>query len=370
MNPSVSPQLSRVTLRASARGILTPHRFSLSAAGHFIYGRNERFVMPHVVTIIVNYRSAELTLNAVRSLHAARSTLTSLHVYVVENASGDGERLAAAFADDEFNNWVTLIQSPVNGGFAHGNNQALRASFAASPRADFIFLLNPDAAVRPNALEKMVQFLEANSNVAIVGPKLENADGSDWNWAFRFPNILGELDRGLRLGVVSKLLSPYLGSRPVGDVVEPVDWLPGAALLIRREVFEQVGLMDESYFLYYEETDFLLNAARAGLQCWYFPESRVIHIAGYSTGVTSRGVKAKRLPSYWFESRRRFFIKNFGLPYAIAADVAYLSGTALFKVRMRISRRTDETTPYLLRDLLQHFCLRPKFHKISEPINH
>src|SRR5690606_15270879 len=148
--------------RASARGIFTPHGLSLSAAGHFIYGRNERFVMPHVVTIIVNYRSAELTLNAVRSLHAARSTLTSLHVYVVENASGDGERLAAAFADDEFNNWVTLIQSPVNGGFAHGNNQALRASFAASPRADFIFLLNPDAAVRPNALEKMVQFLEAN----------------------------------------------------------------------------------------------------------------------------------------------------------------------------------------------------------------
>lgn len=326
--------------------------------------------MPHVVAIIVNYRSAELTLSAVRSLHATRPTLSSLHVYVVENASGDGERLAAAFNQDEFRDWVTLIESPINGGFAHGNNQALRLAFASSPAVDFVFLLNPDAALRPLALEKLVDFLETHAHVAIVGPKLENADGSDWNWAFRFPNILGELDRGLRLGLVSKLLREHLGSRPVGNVVERVDWLPGAALLIRREVFERVGLMDESYFLYYEETDFLLNAARAGLQCWYFPGSRVTHIAGYSTGVTSRGVKAKRLPSYWFESRRRFFIKNFGLPYAIAADLAYLSGTALFKARMRISRRTDDMTPHLLRDLFHHFCLRPKFHKITEAINY
>jgi len=309
--------------------------------------------MPNVAVIIVNYRSAELTIKSLRTVAAARGSV-QLHAYVIENDSGDGARLTDALAAPEFADWVSLVISPKNGGFASGNNLAIRTALSRGTPPDAYFLLNPDTEVQPFALERLVSFLNEHPSVAIVGPKLLSEDGSEWNWAFRFPNIWGEFDRGLRLGLVTRLLDNHVGARRVGSSPERVDWLPGAALLIRREVFERVGLMDEGYFLYYEETDFILAAARAGLQCWYFPDARVMHIAGHSTGVTTRGVKKKRLPSYWFESRRRFFTKNFGRTYAALADLAYIAGSALFQVRRTLSRKEDSGPPHLVRDLIRH----------------
>ena len=125
--------------------------------------------------------------------------------------------------------------------------------------------------------------------------------------------------------------------------------MPGASVLVRREVFEDIGLMDEAYFLYYEETDFFLEAARAGWSALYVPASRVRHIAGQSTGVTGQGDK-KRLPDYWFESRRRYFEKNFGLGYAAAADLLHAGGMALHRVRTTIMGAPNPDPPHALRD--------------------
>ena len=141
------------------------------------------------------------------------------------------------------------------------------------------------------------------------------------------------------------------------DQPRQVDWLPGASMMIRQEVFRAIGLMDESYFLYFEETDFCLQARRAGWHCWYVPQSRVLHIAGQSTGVTAALERPRRLPAYWFESRRRYFIKNHGRGYAAAADVLWMLAFASWRVRRWLLRRPDPAPPWQLLDFFRHSAL-------------
>jgi N-acetylglucosaminyl-diphospho-decaprenol L-rhamnosyltransferase len=133
-----------------------------------------------------------------------------------------------------------------------------------------------------------------------------------------------------------------------------VDWLPGASMMIRREVFKSIGLMDEGYFLYYEETDFCLQARRANWSCWYVPQSRVMHIAGQSTGVTDRKAVPRRLPQYWFNSRRRYFTKNHGIFYAALADLAWTVGFVLWRLRRVVQRKPDTDPPKFLEDFLRN----------------
>ena len=128
-------------------------------------------------------------------------------------------------------------------------------------------------------------------------------------------------------------------------------------MMIRRQVFESIGLMDEGYFLYYEETDLCLQAKRAGWSCWYVPESKVMHIAGQSTGVTDRTHAPKRLPQYVFDSRRRYFLKNHGFFYLLATDVIWTVAFCTWRLRRILQRKPDTDPPYLLWDRIQNSAL-------------
>jgi GT2 family glycosyltransferase len=127
--------------------------------------------------------------------------------------------------------------------------------------------------------------------------------------------------------------------------------------MVRRSVFASIGLLDEGYFLYHEETDFCLQAQRAGWTSWYVPESRVMHIAGGSTGVTTRNAPLKRRPQYWFDSRRRYFTKNHGWAYAVVADLAWSTGLVSKQLRRRLQRRPSQDPPHLLWDSLRNSTL-------------
>ena len=91
---------------------------------------------------------------------------------------------------------------------------------------------------------------------------------------------------------------------------QPIDWVSGASTMMRRTAIDSIGGFDENYFLYFEETDFCLRAKRAGFTTWYVPQSRVVHIAGQSTKLMERETLPRRLPAYWFESRRRYQAKE------------------------------------------------------------
>lgn len=312
-----------------------------------------------LLVVIVNYRTAALVVNGLRALATELRDHPGAQVVVVDNDSGDGsaERIAAAIDAEGWDGWARLQRAPLNGGFAYGNNLAIRPALASATPPDWIWLLNPDTEVRPGALAALLDFLRAHPRAGIAGSRFELADGTPWPHAFRFPSLLGELSAALRFGPVTALLRRWSVLLTMGEQPERVDWLPGASLLLRRAVFESVGLMDEDYFLYYEETDFCLQAARAGWTCWHVPASRVMHIAGQSTGVTGAQAGLRRLPAYWFESRRRYFVKNHGRLYAAATDLLWAAGFLLWRLRRRLQRKPDPDPPGLFGDLLRHSAL-------------
>jgi len=312
-----------------------------------------------VVVAIVNYRTAPLTINCLRSLAQDIQNMPGTQVVVVDNNSEDGsaEAIQQAIADNEWSTWASLIPSNHNGGFSYGNNQVIRPVLASDHPPDYVWLLNPDTEIRPGSLQALTDFMQNNPKVGICGSSFEEVDGEPWPIAFRFPTILSELEDGLRLGLVSKLLSRWRVAQEMPDHPTQVDWLPGASMLVRRQVFETVGLMDEGYFLYFEETDFCLQAVRAGWECWYVPESRVMHIAGQSTGVTATTDQPKRLPQYWFNSRRRYFVKNHGRFYTAIVDIVWFIAFALWRIRRIVQRKPDSDPPYLLRDFLKNSAI-------------
>jgi len=309
--------------------------------------------------VIVNYRTADLTVDCLLSLADEVPSLKDARVVVTDNLSGDDsvEHIQHAIQENHWDGWVTLMPLDHNGGFAYGNNQAIRPALSADAPPNFVLLLNPDTVIRPGAVARLIDFMQANPKAGIAGSRLEDPDATPQRSAFRFPTIRSELDGGLRLGLVSRLLKSTCIAPPVRDEPHPTDWTAGASMIVRREVFDDAGLMDEDYFMYFEEVDFCLRASRAGWPCWYVPESRVVHLVGQASGVTDTKSAPKRRPAYWFESRRRYFTKNHGLVFALMADAAWALCFATYRVRRALQRKPDTDPPKLLYDFLRHSVL-------------
>ena len=315
--------------------------------------------VPRLAVTIVAWKGADLTIDCLRSVEPEVRDLGNCHVYVVDNASPDdsADRVERAIKDNLWSDWVTFIRSPHNGGFAAGNNIAIRLELVAKPTPKYILLLNPDTVVRRGSFRLLMNFMERNPHVGIGGGRSEDPDTTPQVCCFRFPNILGEVASYLRLGVVDRLLKRHLVIFDIPREPCAVDWIAGAFMMIRKEVFDDVGLMDEGYFLYYEETDFLLRAQRAGWPCWHVPEARIVHLVGQSSGVTKRTGKPARMPAYWFESRRRYFVLNHGRLYAACTDVLVLLSLATKPIRDLLQGRRESRPPQFFRDFLKHSAM-------------
>jgi N-acetylglucosaminyl-diphospho-decaprenol L-rhamnosyltransferase len=305
-----------------------------------------------LLVVIVNYKTAALTIACLETLQPELDEIPGARVAVVENASGDGETLAQAIAERGWGSWVHLEVVDRNGGFSMGNNRGIQPALESANPPRYILLLNADTEVRyPGAIRTLIDFMDENPKAGLAGSSFENLDGSDWHLAFRFPTPLGEFVQSLRIGPLSRLMHRHIVVRFMDqDRPQPVDWVAGACMIIRREVFGAIGLMDEEYFLYFEEVDFCLQANRAGWPCWYVPQSRIMHIGGQSTKQTERNRRPDRTPAYWFASRSRYFRKNFGLSGAIAADLGYGLGFAVWRLRRFVTRSPDTDPPHHLGD--------------------
>ena len=200
--------------------------------------------------------------------------------------------------------------------------------------------------------------MDAHPKCGVAGSRLEDPDGTPQRSAFRFHSVLGELESGLRLGVVSRLLSRRIVAPPVPDHTVQTDWVSGASMMVRRKVFNQIGLLDEGYFMYFGTYQHSLRAHRAGWECWYVPASRVVHLVGRSSGVNDPKQAGKRRPTYWFASRNRFFTKNFGAGSAFVASVLWAIGFATYRVRRIVQRKVDKDPPHLLSDFVKYSFLR------------
>jgi N-acetylglucosaminyl-diphospho-decaprenol L-rhamnosyltransferase len=310
-----------------------------------------------IAVVIVTYKSAQLTINSIASIESERTTRElAIRVIVVDNASGDLDAIARASATNGWGSWVTLIDAPKNGGFAYGNNLGIERAYKAGIPS-YLYLLNPDTEVRAGAIGSLVSFLEAHPSAGIAGSGIDNPDGSEWPIAFRFPTLLSELSGGLETGLVTRLLRRWEVPQRMSRTPQPIDWVSGASMMIRPALLAAIGGLDENYFLFFEETDLCFRANRAGFSTWYVPEARVMHIEGQSTKVNERTARPRRLPQYWFESRRRYFTKNLGIRHAILIDIVALCARSLGWLKRVLLGRTHTAVPYFIRDLIRHSVL-------------
>lgn len=299
-----------------------------------------------LLTVIVNYKTAALTLQALEALVPQQREVGGRAV-VVENDSGDAEALrqgiAERFADED----VELVVAPRNGGFGYGNNLAIRPALASDDPPDYVYLLNPDAYPDPGALAKLLTYMDEHPRVGIAGTFVHFPDGAERRSMFRFPTVLGELCHGLRVRVVDKLLHRYVAAPPVPQDNCEAEVVSGASMILRREVLDEVGLFDEDFFLYYEETDLCLRAARAGWGIHYVRDCSVGHVGGAATHLDKGPI-----PRYWFASRRRYFLKNHGRAYMWAANLVWGSSYLTWLTRKTLRGQTEEFRPRRLRDFV------------------
>jgi len=247
----------------------------------------------------------------------------SAEVIVLDNASSDGSTamLEAVFP------WVRLVASPENLGFTGGNNLAIPLS-----RGRYVFFLNPDTEVRGSALVAMVACMEGHPEIGVLGPELRYGDDSRQSSRRRFPTF------GMALFESTPLAwhwpdNPWARRYHMDDIpvpsadsgeVQAVDWVVGAALLVRRETLQQVGGFDEGYFMYSEELDWCRRAKTAGWQVAYFSGAQVVHYEGKSSeqGIAARHIRFQT-------SKVRYFRKFHG---ALAGRALQMSIVAMFSI--------------------------------------
>ncbi len=310
-------------------------------------------VASKLLVIVLNYKTAAMTL---RAAAAALGDMPDIgaEMIIVDNASGDGsaEVLQKAITDRgwDTNDRVRLILSAVNGGFGAGNNLGLRAGMSDGSAPDFFYVVNSDAFVDQGCIGTLLVHLQNNPKAGIAGSHVRGDDDVPHCTAFRFPSIAGEFEGAARTGVFSRLLHNAIVAPPLPQRTTQVDWVAGASVLLRGDMLREIGLFDEEFFLYFEETDLCKRAARARWQCWYVPDSRVVHIGSVSTGMK----EWQRMPSYWFASRRYYFVKNHGRIYAALAWGARLLGGGIHQLRCVISGQKSQDAPYFQRDLLRY----------------
>jgi N-acetylglucosaminyl-diphospho-decaprenol L-rhamnosyltransferase len=310
-----------------------------------------------VLTIVLNYRTPELTLQAVEAALREMEGLTGA-ITVVDNDSGDGsyETLTRAVQERGWSR-VRVLQSGHNGGYGAGNNFGIRQGLPDGSSPDCVYILNSDAFPEPGAIRVLAQYLQAHPQVGFVGSRLHGEDGDYHQTAFRFPSIFSEFESAAATGPISSLLRRYIVALPEPREAQTVDWIAGASLMVRHRTFDETGGFDERFFLYFEETDLCLRARRAGWLSVYLPQSRVMHIGSVSTGMRTW----KRVPRFWFDSRLWFFTKNHGVFYAVMATAAYVAGAAISGMRQVLGSKRVGPPRYFLGDLVSH-ALRCAWH--------
>jgi len=184
----------------------------------------------------------------------------------------------------------------------------------------------------------------------LAGSYVRGTNGETHETAFRFPSASGEFEGAARTGFISRLLSKSIVTLPVPQSDTQVDWVAGASVMLRRRMLEEIGLFDEAFFLYFEETELCHRAAKAGWRTHYVVSSEVLHIGSASTGMKTW----RRTPQYWFDSRLHYYVQTRGKPYAAMATVMRIAGSLIWRLRRLSPNQPHGDPPMFLRDFTAH----------------
>lgn len=256
--------------------------------------------------VILNYKTKGLTKQCLKGLELIKPPLNT-EIIVVDNASHDG---TAELIREEFPQ-VKFIESPINKGYAGGNNLGLRQAIGK-----YCLILNPDVSIINNSIEILYNFMEKNPTVGLVGPKLINPDGSFQASCRTFPTPKIIIYRRTPLGKLpgpKQILREHLMLDWDHNQNRPVDWMIGACFFVRSSVLEKVGLLDERFFLYLEDVDWCRQFWSAGYPVYYLAEAEMIH---YHQRLSAENPGLGGLFSYatriHIASAIKYFAKYFG----------------------------------------------------------
>ncbi|WP_201156264.1 glycosyltransferase family 2 protein [Rhodobaculum claviforme] len=300
-----------------------------------------------VAVIIVNYATAPLTIEAVDSVLARHHDGLPVEVHVIDNASpGDDARiLSQAHVARGWAGTVTLHLEETNHGFGRGNNVVLQTLARREDPPDKVLLLNPDARLDNEALAILARFLDDHPRAGAAGARIERPGDGTVTSAFRFPGLASEFSGAVAFGPVDRLLGrPRVALEP-GLPTQQVDWVSGAALMLRMRTLAEVGSFDPDFFLYYEEVELMFRIRRAGWEVWQVDEAAVIHHEGAATGVQSRQRTLPPRPDYWYDSFGLYVRKTRGRSGALAMTLARIAGWALNRPIAAVLRRPAAAPP-------------------------
>ena len=292
-----------------------------------------------LIVSIINYKTGQLTIDCVKSVLADFASDPSNpirgHVVVVDNASGDGsdDLIAEWIAAQPAGTPVELVRSETNSGFSGGHNQGILAG-----KARFYLVLNSDAVLHIGFCHAILETAMANPKAGLIAPRLEYDDGTQQISCFRLPSPASELIRAAQTGAVTRLLSRFNVPLTMPPAPDQIGWASFACILLRAEMTEDVGLMDDGYFLYFEDTEYCMRAGRAGWEIIYTPTARAIHFRGGSAPVKALAKARKRLPAYYYASRTRLFYQGYGWPGYVAANLLWYLGRSVALIRRLIGK--------------------------------
>ncbi len=293
-----------------------------------------------MLVLIVCYRAVDLTMDCLVSLEPEIQTVPGSRVIVCENGTGDGAaQELEAFVDERgWGSWVEIREVSPNRGFSGGNNFVLEdlMSWPVPPRS--VLLLNADTIVRPGALRALYGALATYPDAGVISPRLEWPDATPQISCFRDFHPLTEFDKSSGIGVITRVLRPWVTAIPVTDEPTRPDWTSFACALLRREALEEIGVLDPGFFLYYDDPDYCRRARKGGFAVVNVPEAHVVHLRGRSNPMKKLAKEKKRKPWYHFASRTRYYTKYYGRTGLLVANLLWLLGHSLAWTRQLLTR--------------------------------
>jgi N-acetylglucosaminyl-diphospho-decaprenol L-rhamnosyltransferase len=308
--------------------------------------------MPHnLCIVIVNYKTPQLLLDCLESLLPELDD--SMVVTVVDNASNDSSIMLVDNWILEHNqaDTIKLISASVNTGFSGGNNIGIK-----SVQANHYLLLNSDALVRKGAIQTLLNTLSQEKTVGLIGPRLEWPDTSPQESCFKYHTPISEFIGSAKTGLITKCFKKYVVAQPVSEVPDKYDWISFACVMIKAEVFNTVGLLDDDYFMYFEDVEFCHRAKQSGWEIMYEPSAHVVHLRGGSSPLKAQAKLRKRLPRYFYESRTRYFFQIYGRSGLLLANLLWTLGWIISSLRSKVSASyTSDTSEKQWRDIWINF---------------
>ncbi len=289
--------------------------------------------------VILNYRTPQLVIDCLRSFEAEIQPDRDC-VIIADNASNDASpQLIQQAIDENGWAWAQLAIAPNNGGFSAGNNFGMQ-----QVAAEAYFLINSDTLARSGVLDALHRALDANPHVGLVSPRLEWPDATPQISCFRYPTPISELLEAAKSSPITKLFPHREVALPISDAPQTPEWTSFAACVVRRAVIEQIGWMDEGYFMYFEDVDFCRRAREAGWDILHVPTARMVHLRGGTSEVKEATKTRKRRPKYFYAARTRYFAKFYGGRFGIfRANIAWTVGRLIAFMREKIGKKQPHT---------------------------